>query len=108
MKRMPTEREIQDCAANELVDCLDGNGRYLKSKRTKIVKYLVEKQKIDDEHVESYVRHGSTVEQLAAFHDELTAAFPGDDVMPLIAAAVPALIDRYGLNLTPEGTAPHD
>lgn len=94
IKRMPTEEEIQE-AAEELVDCIGPDGKYLRGKRTQIVKYWVRKQQID---AVAGTSGGTTASRLAEFSQEIRDMGNSPEIAAqLVLAVAPALVERDGL-----------
>ncbi|WP_032376010.1 hypothetical protein [Rhodococcoides fascians] len=94
IKRMPTEEEIQE-AAEELVDCIGPDGKYLRNKRTQIVKYWVRKQQID---AAAGTASGTTASRLAEFRQEIRDTGSSDEeAFALLIAVAAALVERDGL-----------
>lgn len=108
MNAVPTEHEIRKMA--ERLGYTDANGDYPKHLRTRLAKAVVElrnEEAADTERAQAAAPPpaGTTAQQLAQLHSELSKEFGVEPAETLTLAIAPALVRRQGLHLKHEGTA---
>lgn len=100
MDRLPTDEEVRQFAVE--IGAVDAAGGFTEP-REKLVRGTVHwLDNLADEQVE---QGATTAGRLKAFHDEIAEQFSRPAAWSAVLAAIPALINREGLNT--KGTRTH-